>query len=496
MASTSDQTNVQLRQEEPIEWIKEEQPANNANIATNLNTATSTTMVKTISNSAQTTSQQNFDASTNPMDIVGSLNQMIEDPSLNDILTNRQFDIVEYERKLAENTKQTINLLTNLCDFCDRLKQQHKTSLIKLQDEQIKRYQVTEQMQKFAEENEKLTKRRDQLENEVALLKSKEAELEKLKKQKAGIEWHNVECVRIGECFLKEPTSSLVLPNGNIFVSDSQLGLFLFTLNSDLIRNVSNVDWRWAQAGTLLPDGHILLSMMVRESSAVPWRRFIMKFDSELNFIAKIEGPKWIEEETILRERLCAASNGNIYFAVAGETFSSLFELSAEGRWTELDQKRGQSFVDVQIVRGCHASGRLQRPSLSDQDNLAYDYEWANVQVLSVIGPVTEVLLIEERRGAMYVLSVRDSSIAIRRAMNPVERPGTVCVDEEKKVFVHDVRDGKIRQISTSGDSFEATDDAALAHKSLYALSANKGFLAAVYREDNLVRLHKYKSVQ
>ncbi|VDK53601.1 unnamed protein product [Anisakis simplex] len=195
-----------------------------------------------------------------------------------------------------------------------------------------------------------------------------------------------------------------------------------------------------------------------------------MKFDSELNFTAKIEGPKWIEEETILRERLCAASNGNIYFAVAGETFSSLFELSAEGRWTELDQKRGQSFVDVQLLY-----------------SQTYDYEWVSVQVLSVIGPVTEVLLMEERRGAVYVLSVRDSLIAIRRAMNPVEKPGTVCVDEEKKVFVHDVRDGKIRQISTSGDSFEATDDAALAHKSLYALSVNKGFLAAVYREDNLV---------
>lgn len=89
--------------------------------------------------------------------------------------------------------------------------------------------------------------------------------------------------------------------------------------------------------------------MMVRETSSLPWRRFIMKFDAELNFIAKVEGPKWIEDETILRERLCAASNGFIYFAVAGETFSALYELSPDAKWTELEHKRGQTFLDVQV---------------------------------------------------------------------------------------------------------------------------------------------------
>uniref|UniRef100_A0A0M3HGF4 Uncharacterized protein n=1 Tax=Ascaris lumbricoides TaxID=6252 RepID=A0A0M3HGF4_ASCLU len=83
------------------------------------------------------------------------------------------------------------------------------------------------------------------------------------------IEWHNVDCVRIGECFLREPSSAIVLPDSNVFVSDSQLGLFLFSLNSDLIRNVSNVDWRWAQAATLLPDGHLLVGIMLGTYSQI-----------------------------------------------------------------------------------------------------------------------------------------------------------------------------------------------------------------------------------
>uniref|UniRef100_F1L233 Uncharacterized protein n=1 Tax=Ascaris suum TaxID=6253 RepID=F1L233_ASCSU len=304
-----------------------------------------------------------------------------DDVKIDEKATSEQFDIANYERKLHEHTQQTLNLLSNLCNYSDRLKQQQKSILNRLHEEQIKRYQITEQMQKVMQANSELSTRRDQLENEVQSLKVATIELKKAAQKKAGIEWHNVDCVRIGECFLREPSSAIVLPDSNVFVSDSQLGLFLFSLNSDLIRNVSNVDWRWAQAATLLPDGHLLVSMMVRETSSLPWRRFIMKFDADLNFIAKVEGPKWIEDETILRERLCAASNGFIYFAVAGETFSALYELSPDAKWTELEHKRGQTFLDV--------------------------------QVLAVTGPVIELLLVEQRRGYLCLYSVRDSSIAV-----------------------------------------------------------------------------------
>ncbi|KHN85663.1 Uncharacterized protein F44B9.2 [Toxocara canis] len=362
-------------------------------------------------------------------------------------------------------------------------------------------------------------------------------ELKKAAQLSAGVEWHNVDCVRIGECFLREPSGAIVLPNTSIFVTDSQLGLFLFSLNSDLIRNVSNVDWRWAQGAALLPNGHLLVSMMVRESSAVPWRRFIMKFDSDLNFVAKVEGPKWIEEETILRERLCAASNGNIYFAVAGETFSALYELSPDAKWTELEHKRGQTFIDVQVLavvgpvtelllveerRGCvclygiressvavrRSMTPVERPGamcIDEQQQLFLHLadgrhqkpsEFDCSHVLAVVGPVTELLLVEERRGCVCLYGIRESSVAVRRSMTPVERPGAMCIDEQQQLFLHDLRQAKVRHIQTSGNSFEPDADVALAEKSLYALSANNGFLAATYRSINLVRVHKYKSIK
>ncbi|KHN85651.1 hypothetical protein Tcan_14560 [Toxocara canis] len=53
-----------------------------------------------------------------------------DENSQNEKPTADQFDIGEYERKLRQNTQETINLLTNLCDFSDRLKQQQKSTLI------------------------------------------------------------------------------------------------------------------------------------------------------------------------------------------------------------------------------------------------------------------------------------------------------------------------------------------------------------------------------
>lgn len=90
--------------------------------------------------------------------------------------------------------------------------------------------------------------------------------------------------------------------------------------------------------------------MIKSEEDATTWKRFLVKFDENLNYIAKIEGPKWIEEETISRERLCVASTGFIYMAVSSQTFTALYELSPEGRWTELYYKKGQCFTDIQVL--------------------------------------------------------------------------------------------------------------------------------------------------
>lgn len=51
----------------------------------------------------------------------------------NDLLlsTAEEFDISEYERKLRENTEETMNLVMNLCDRSDKLKEQQKSTLLR-----------------------------------------------------------------------------------------------------------------------------------------------------------------------------------------------------------------------------------------------------------------------------------------------------------------------------------------------------------------------------
>lgn len=79
------------------------------------------------------------------------------------------------------------------------------------------------------------------------------------------------------------------------------------------------------------------------------WKRNLMKFDEKLEFVSRIEGPKWIENETVTREHLCIALNGYIYLCVTGDTFSALYELTTDGQWTELCHKRSSRFSYIQV---------------------------------------------------------------------------------------------------------------------------------------------------
>lgn len=115
--------------------------------------------------------------------------------------------------------------------------------------------------------------------------------------------------------------------------------------------------------------------------------------------------------------------------------------------------------------------------------------------MLAVIGPITELFVVEEHRRYLWMLSIRESAICARKLLAVVEKPGAICVDDVGQFFIHDIGQGKIRQIDTK-DNFEVISDIALADKSLYAISANKGFLAIIYREKNIIRLNKYKSIK
>jgi hypothetical protein len=103
--------------------------------------------------------------------------------------------------------------------------------------------------------------------------------------------------------------------------------------------------------------------MLLRDNNDA-WRRHICRFDLNLNMVNKIAGPMEIQDEQaflyrignnvlcliqVTHERLCSASNGFLYLTATSETFSSIYELSPTGKWTELHNKKGQTIADIQV---------------------------------------------------------------------------------------------------------------------------------------------------
>ncbi|KJH44012.1 hypothetical protein DICVIV_09968 [Dictyocaulus viviparus] len=55
------------------------------------------------------------------------------------------------------------------------------------------------------------------------------------------------------------------------------------------------------------------------EETKGSWSRYIVKFTVNLEFVARIEGPKWIKNDVIISERLSTAHTGYTYLSVCTE---------------------------------------------------------------------------------------------------------------------------------------------------------------------------------
>ncbi|PIO52451.1 hypothetical protein TELCIR_26243 [Teladorsagia circumcincta] len=73
-----------------------------------------------------------------------------------------------------------------------------------------------------------------------------------------------------------------------------------------------------------------------------------------------------MRDETVFSERLSIAHTDYMYLCVCGEIFSSLYELTPVGQWTELQYRLSESYTDM----------------------LAF----------AVIGPITQILVVEGKR--------------------------------------------------------------------------------------------------
>ncbi|VDO09270.1 unnamed protein product [Brugia timori] len=373
---------------------------------------------------------------------------------------------MEYEKRLYGNAKQAMDLIGDLCSRSEQITVQQKETLLRLKEEQQVWRKVAEKIEEVTRQNEQLIIAKQELEQRLTEHNkgngmSQNSEVEG---NQSRTQWQRVDSSHIINNNLSQPNSVTFLQSTDkIVVTDHDNGLLLFSTQFGLIKKVSSSEWKWPQSAIYTLDNKILVSAMVKDKSGnkTVWKRNLMRFDEKLEFISRIEGPKWIENETITKEHLCMALNGYIYLCVTGETFSALYELTTDGQWTEL----------------CH-----KRTSVCDKQK--------RLQVLAVIDVITELLVVEQKRGYIWLLSIRESTICDRNIIAAVEKPGALCIDNENQLFIHDIRQSKIRLLEAR--TFEVFQDVALTSKNLTAVTAYQGLLVAVYCADKIIHLHKY----
>ncbi|CAJ0583071.1 unnamed protein product, partial [Mesorhabditis spiculigera] len=214
----------------------------------------------------------------------------------------------------------------------------------------------------------------------------------------------NVESVILGRNVLVHPTGVDILPDGNILVTDKERGIFLFSIEGEIVKHLQNESWK-EPCAPYAHRSYVLLVQSVRNGDGF-WERMICKFSLDMNLISRIECPMWIKENmpVVVSERICVSPAENIYLTVNADTFTGLYELTPGGQWTELDYKLDERFTDI-----C---------------------------AFCIVGPVTQILVIEGRKNYVHLYSIINGQVAERRKLGVVERPGAITQDEEGNLFV------------------------------------------------------------
>ncbi|VDO36971.1 unnamed protein product [Onchocerca flexuosa] len=475
---------ISVMEDDNIVWIKEEVPSD-VGLTSQLPTTVASIADSSLTKDKDTTESEapsqiavQFFNGNNKKIFAEFLNEDKEENG--NSISTEEFDITEYEKILHDNAKQTMDLIGDLCNRSEQITGQQKETLLRLEEEQQEWRKVAEKMEEVTRQNEQLIIAKQELEQRVTEHSADQEGngLNQTSRPKRDhlfqTKWQRVDSSHISNNDLSQPNSVTFLQSPNkIVVTDQDNGLLLYSIQSGLIKKVSSSKWKWPQSAVYTPDNKILVSAMVRDESEnkTVWKRNLMKFDEELEFVSRIEGPKWIENETITREYLCIAPNGYIYLCVTGNTFSALYELSTDGQWTELCHKRSIKFSNIQ------ASIRI---SISLFICI----------VLAVINPITELLVVEQKRGYIWLLSVRESTICDRNLIAAVEKPGALCIDNQNQLFIHDIGQSKIRLLEPR--AFETIQDVALTSKNLTAITAYQGILVAVYCVDKIIHFHRY----
>uniref|UniRef100_A0A0K0CZX2 Adipocyte plasma membrane-associated protein n=1 Tax=Angiostrongylus cantonensis TaxID=6313 RepID=A0A0K0CZX2_ANGCA len=167
-------------------------------------------------------------------------------------------------------------------------------------------------------------------------------------------------------------------------------------------------------------------------------------------------GPKWMRKETIVNDRLSIAHTDYIYLSVCGGMFSALYELTPVGQWTELQYRISESYLDM----------------------LAF----------AVVGPITQILVVEGKLGYALQFSVRESEVVDRRRLAICERPGPIARDEAGRLFIVNRASTSIQLVDTV--RWAPARNVALTDSLVPHFSASWGLLAVALK--GAIRLQRY----
>ncbi|CAD6190813.1 unnamed protein product [Caenorhabditis auriculariae] len=264
----------------------------------------------------------------------------------------------------------------------------------------------------------------------------------------------NVESVLVGEGLVEAVTGTLVLPNGLVLVTDEVHGVLLFDIQGGVVAKVNPPEFKRFTSPVYHKE-HILMLADAKDNEG-HCARFVIKFSLGLQYVGRIECPKWLQEHTILRERLSIAHTDFLYLCVCGEIFSGLYELTPVGQWTELEYKLSEAYIDM----------------------LAF----------ATVGPITQLLVVEGRKNYVLLISVRESQIVDRKRMAICERPGALARDEAGRLFVANRSSASIQLVDTM--KWASARNVAITDAMVRHFTACWGLLAIPLK--HAIRLQRY----
>uniref|UniRef100_A0A7E4VUL2 TPR_REGION domain-containing protein n=1 Tax=Panagrellus redivivus TaxID=6233 RepID=A0A7E4VUL2_PANRE len=266
---------------------------------------------------------------------------------------------------------------------------------------------------------------------------------------------------RVNPELLGDATAVAMLPDFRLVLADLEKGLTVFNLyTKEQKRFECSARFRNPLCLYHLPrPKEILVLCEYSENSDGNFGLYICRFTYDLEYVNRVEAPKFLEGKEISTYRMAfCLRTGCLYLAASAYNTGYLYEFSPEGFWTEVYTGRNKHFTDIAIF--------------------------------AVIGPVTEIMLVDSIKDYVVVVSVYNSEQADQRVLAASEKPTSLCIDECGHVIIFDRYSNKV------GIHSRLTNlryhDIALVEHSKCRLAAFAGLLAVLSPTKKELRIYKY----